>query len=515
LLESFPIRDSIPAFAGEAILRIAALIGSMIVALLLGGMPASAGTRVALVIGNSAYQNVPFLPSPVNDAADLSASLRRLGFDVKTMSNARYDDMRQALVDFDQQARGAEFAVIFFAGHGFQIGGENWLIPVDAQLAIDLDVVNETIGLNSLTRAVSNATKLGLVILDASRDDPFRTKMQSTNLPRAVERGLSRVESSDNVLVVYAARDGTTAADASGPGRYSPYTSSLLKMIETPGLDIRALFARVRDDVMTATNQEQQPLLYGSFSCDELAVTKCGWAGLSLLRVSEDVANALKISPARGALIADVDQKGPAKAAGIQAGDVVVRFDGKDIKDSQDLFPAIKETQVGKEVDVVILRDTKQQSQKMIVGRRIDRVFLANAPRPGTVGPGAQTGSSKDQTAMIAPQTNVSSLLDRERVTEIKMTSRSPLQGALISNLSPALVRELRLGTEELVVVAQVPEGTTAAATGFRKGDIILKVNDGQIRKTDDLERVTRELSRLWRMEILRDGQKIVVTLGG
>jgi hypothetical protein len=108
------------------------LIGAMIVALLLAAVPASAGTRVALVIGNSAYQNAPFLPNPANDGADLSASLGRLGFDVKTLTSARYDDMRRALIDFDQKARGAELALIFFSGQGFQIGGENWLIPVDA-----------------------------------------------------------------------------------------------------------------------------------------------------------------------------------------------------------------------------------------------------------------------------------------------------------------------------------------------------------------------------------------------
>jgi tetratricopeptide (TPR) repeat protein len=227
---------------------------------------ASEALRVALVIGNSAYQNVPFLPNPVNDATDLSASLRRLGFDVKTLSNARYDDMRRALIDFGPQARGAEIALIFFAGHGIQIGGENWLIPVDAQLTTDLNVANEAIGLQSLTRAVSNTTKLGLVILDACRNDPFRPKMQSTNLSRAVERGFSRVEPSDNDLVAYAARDGTTAGD--GSGRNSPFTASLLKNIETPGLEIRFLFANVRDDVMVATMREQQPFVYGSLSRD-------------------------------------------------------------------------------------------------------------------------------------------------------------------------------------------------------------------------------------------------------
>lgn len=245
-------------------MRIATLIWVIIAALTVGAMPAGAATRVALVIGNSAYQNVPFLPNPINDASDLSASLKRLGFDVKTVTDARYDDMRRSLIDFSQQANGAEIALIFFAGHGIQIDGENWLIPVDAQLATDLNVANETIGLQSLTRAVSNTSRLGLVMLDACRNNPFLRKMQGRKLSRAVERGFSRVEPSDNVLVAFAARDGTTADD--GSGRNSPFTQSLLKNIETPGLEITFMFRNIRDDVMAATQREQQPYVYGSLS---------------------------------------------------------------------------------------------------------------------------------------------------------------------------------------------------------------------------------------------------------
>jgi hypothetical protein len=226
----------------------------------------NAEQRVALVIGNSTYQNVSALPNPVNDASDISDSLKRLGFGVTTLTNAKFDDMRRALIGFGQQARGAEFAVVFFAGHGMEIGGENWLIPIDAQLATDLDVANETIGLQSLTRAVSNTTKLGLVILDACRSNPFLPKMQRTNLTRAVDRGFTRVEPNDNVLVAYSARDGTTAND--GSGRNSPFTGSLLKNIETPGLEVTFLFRIVRDDVMAATKRAQQPFIYGSLSKD-------------------------------------------------------------------------------------------------------------------------------------------------------------------------------------------------------------------------------------------------------
>jgi hypothetical protein len=228
---------------------------------------ARAESRVALVIGNSVYQNVSALPNPVNDASDISDSLKRLGFDVKTLTNANFDEMRRGLLSFGQRARGAEFAVIFFAGHGMEIGGENWVIPVDAQLASDLDVANETIGLQSLMRAVSSTTKLGLVILDACRNNPFLPKMQQTStLSRAIDRGFARVEPNDNVLVAFAARDGTTAND--GTGRNSPFTSSLLRNIETPGLEITFLFRNIRDDVMATTKREQQPFVYGSLSKD-------------------------------------------------------------------------------------------------------------------------------------------------------------------------------------------------------------------------------------------------------
>jgi uncharacterized caspase-like protein len=242
-------------------LRIAALIGVIIAALSLGAIPASAATRVALVIGNSAYQKVPVLRNPVNDASDLSASLRRLDFDVKTITNAGYDDMRQALIDFGRQAREAEIAVIFFSGHGVQIDGENWLLPVDAQLAAARDAANEAIDVKSVADAASGASRLGLVMLDASRGNPF---------PRPATRGLQKLEPStiSNILVIYAARDGGAAAD--GTGRNSPFTQALLRHIETAGLEVTRLFRKVRDDVMAATQGQQQPFVYGSLTNDDI-----------------------------------------------------------------------------------------------------------------------------------------------------------------------------------------------------------------------------------------------------
>ena len=142
----------------------------------------------------------------------------------------------------------SEMAVVFFAGHGMEINGDNWLIPVDAELRTDLDAEQEAISLRAVTLMVSAASKLGLVVLDACRNNPFAAKIKRTNATRAVTRGLSRVEPTNSVLVVYAAKDGTTAAD--GAGGNSPFTTAFLKYLETPGIEINFLFRNVRDDVI-------------------------------------------------------------------------------------------------------------------------------------------------------------------------------------------------------------------------------------------------------------------------
>jgi uncharacterized caspase-like protein len=220
--------------------------------------------RVALVIGNSAYRNVPALANPAHDAADVGLAFERLGFSVRLVTDATYDDMRRSLLEFSQRARGAEMAVLFFAGHGMEVGGENWLVPIDAALVTDLDTEQEAIALRGIILMVSTASKLGLVVLDACRNNPFLAKMQRTVLSRSVERGLGRIEPVANVLVAYAAKDGTTVAD--GNGRNSPFTAALLNHLETPGLEISFLFRNVREEVIAATRRQQQPFVYGSLS---------------------------------------------------------------------------------------------------------------------------------------------------------------------------------------------------------------------------------------------------------
>jgi uncharacterized caspase-like protein len=230
---------------------------------------AEAAERVALIFGNGDYQNAPRLPNPVNDATDVAAAFERLGFSVQLIKDGTFDAMRRSLLNFAQQTSTADIAVVFFAGHGMEIRDENWLIPVDAELRIDVSASQEAVALASIMPIVSRARKLGLVVLDACRDNPFSRRLQVSQPGRALpNRGLGSVEPPGSVLVVFAAKHGTTADD--GAGRNSPFTAALLHNLETPGLEINYLFRNVHDEVYSATQQRQEPYVYGTLSKESI-----------------------------------------------------------------------------------------------------------------------------------------------------------------------------------------------------------------------------------------------------
>jgi hypothetical protein len=239
-------------------------------ALVLLCQPASAAKRVALVLGNSAYQNVAKLPNPVNDGAAMAATLTSAGFDVV---DSRRDlpaaETRRALRDFADRARDADIAVVYYAGHGIEVDGTNYLIPVDAKLERDTDVYDEAFSLDRVLLAIEPAKQLRLVILDACRDNPFAKIMKRTVASRAIGQGLAKVEpASPNTLIAYAAKAGSTASD--GDSRNSPFTSALVKHITTPGLDVRKAFGFIRDDVLKNTSNRQEPYVYGSLGGDDV-----------------------------------------------------------------------------------------------------------------------------------------------------------------------------------------------------------------------------------------------------
>ncbi len=238
--------------------------------LLLVCQPAFAEERVALVLGNSAYQNVARLPNPVNDGAVIAATLKNAGFDVV---EERHDltaaETRRALRDFADRARDADIAVVYYAGHGIEVDGTNYLIPVDAKLERDTDVYDEAFSLDRVLLAIEPAKQLRLVILDACRDNPFAKNMKRTVASRAIGQGLAKVEpTSPNMLIAYSAKAGSTALD--GDAKNSPFTMALAKHLTTPGLDVRRAFGFVRDEVLKTTSYRQEPFVYGSLGGEDV-----------------------------------------------------------------------------------------------------------------------------------------------------------------------------------------------------------------------------------------------------
>jgi len=234
--------------------------------------PAFAEKRIALVIGNSGYEKVASLPNPTNDASAMSAMLKGAGFDVVDLKlDLKANEMRRALRSFADNARDADVAIVYFAGHGIEIEGVNYLIPVDAVLERDIDAFDEAIPLDRILTVIEPVKKLRLVILDACRDSPFRKTKRNNRASRGVGRGLVRVEpDSPNTMIAYAAKAGSIAID--GDSKNSPFTAALVKYLPRPGLDLRRAFGFVRDDVLKATGNRQEPFVYGSLGGEDVAL---------------------------------------------------------------------------------------------------------------------------------------------------------------------------------------------------------------------------------------------------
>jgi uncharacterized caspase-like protein len=242
----------------------------LIFSIWLGCGSAFAEKRVALVIGNSAYQKVAKLPNPANDAAAVAAMLKSAGFDsVESKLNVPAGDLRRTLREFAAKTRDADIAVVYYAGHGIELDGTNYLIPIDATLETDGDVLDETIPLERVLFAVEPAKQLRLVILDACRDNPFARTMKRTIASRAIGRGLAKIEpTSPNTMIAFAAKAGSTASD--GDSKNSPFAAALVEHLPKPGLDLRRAFGFVRDDVLKNTGNKQEPYVYGSLGGDDL-----------------------------------------------------------------------------------------------------------------------------------------------------------------------------------------------------------------------------------------------------
>ena len=219
--------------------------------------------KIALIIGNGAYKNVQELGNPPRDAKLIAAALKDVGFQTVTLSNdLTRDKFFETLRAFATDAETADWAVVYYAGHGFEIGGVNYLVPIDAKLAADKDAETEAVALEQVIAAVGGARKLRLVMLDACRDNPFAPTMQHTMEMKLVDKGFSNIEPAAGFMVVYAAKHGETALD--GDGVDSPFATAVARDIKEPHVEVRKLFDLVRDDVWSASKHQQQPFTYGS-----------------------------------------------------------------------------------------------------------------------------------------------------------------------------------------------------------------------------------------------------------
>ena len=234
--------------------------------------PAAADRRVALVIGNSAYSNAPALANTVADAVGLAQLFRKAGFETVILrKDLGVMDFRRAVREFLLTAEGADVAVVYYAGHGIEISGTNYLVPVDAKLGRTYDVDDEAVALDRIIWALQSVKRLRLILLDACRDNPFPDRMRSAGVPRALgSSGLKPIDVGADTLVAYAAKAGSKSYDGDGPN--SPYATALLRHLAAPGVDIRIAVGRVRDDVLAMTGGRQEPFIYGSLGGTTIAL---------------------------------------------------------------------------------------------------------------------------------------------------------------------------------------------------------------------------------------------------
>jgi uncharacterized caspase-like protein len=219
-----------------------------------------ADTRVALVIGNGAYQHVPQLPNPPKDAKALAALLRNLGFDVVSGENLDRTAMTNELRQFADKANNADVALFFYAGHGLQLEGENYLLPVDSNPKTAMDVkLGSAIDINVLLNETMSTAKVKLVFLDACRDNPFVAQLQKTGKSRSitVKTGLAEMKAVEGTLLAFATSPGQVALD--GQGGHSPFTKALLDNLGAPNTEISTALTKVRAQVAEITNKKQLP----------------------------------------------------------------------------------------------------------------------------------------------------------------------------------------------------------------------------------------------------------------
>ena len=255
-----------PGYSDATLLRgavVMALIIRLLACVVFGAVittaPALAERRVALVIGNSAYKYAGVLTNPVNDATDMAAALKKVGFQVIEGMDLNKSSFDRKIRDFATSVSGADTGLFFYAGHGLQVAGQNYLVPIDAELNTPDALEFEMVRLDVVQRIMERATQTNILFLDACRNNPLARNLARALGTRSAEigRGLAAVESGSGTLISFSTQPGNVALD--GVGRNSPFAHALVRQISTSGEDLSAMLIAVRNDVMSATQRRQVP----------------------------------------------------------------------------------------------------------------------------------------------------------------------------------------------------------------------------------------------------------------
>ena len=381
-------------------------------------------SKYALVIGNGRYHGSP-LRNPVNDANDMAKALSRIGFTVDKRINADRRQMREAVRRFADRIKRGGVGLFFYAGHGVQVDGENYLVPVGADIKAKYDVRDQCLSAQYVLGAMEDAgNRLNIIILDACRDNPFRGF-------RGGGRGLATMNAPVGSLLAYATAPGSTASD--GPSSNGLYTSMLLRYLTTPGQDILDLFIKVRRDVMEASGGVQVPWETHSLTSRYQLVSTGGapaaaappvttppttvpasapvrpaptasvpttapappvgdtaapnarrtWFGVQIMKVDQEISQHYNIGNRAGVMVAAIDSTGPAARAGILPGDLIWSFGGRIVVKPADLTAAAQSGRPGDIVEVLFWRNGKKDSAKVTLSEMTNeeiqqRKFQAN-----------------------------------------------------------------------------------------------------------------------------------------
>jgi hypothetical protein len=408
--------------------------------------------RVALVIGNGAYQDSP-LKNPVNDARAMGRALRECGFQVIALENASYQKMREGLRDFGGRIAQGGVGLFYFAGHGMQVKGKNYLIPIGADIKGEDEVAGEAMDVDQVLAKLETArNRLNILILDACRNNPFGRSF------RGGQTGLAPLDAPMGTYIAFATAPGRIAAD--GSGQNGLYTEQLLKAMRRPGMKLEETFKLVLAGVRRDSRDQQVPWTASSVEGDFYFVpgnapaaaapgparNVRGLLGVGIQNLSPDLVKAFNLAGSQGALVCSVVSGSPAQQAGVKVGDVVLTCNGLVVLDSSALRELVASTAPGTRVPLEVMRDGKAMTLVVVMGEAPEAVAAAPEPRP------------------------------------------APAQlGIHLLALTADLAKRYGLAESSGVLVGTVDPGSPAAQAGLQEGDLILEVNRKPVTRPGDV----------------------------